>query len=328
MKNYLAVLRNLPLTFFIVITIFYMQTVEADVVSINAGGTQEIAFTPDKYIEGFFSGTEENLTSPGNGTNGTGGGGGWGGTTTNVSVIPSEFNINLIVNTQTSRIIQIRNLGTTPITFTVSQQNLQGRVSFENNSITIPAFQTFNLNVTFFALDEPGFFTGIINIGGNPVLVAINVKTEFLLFDSNVVVLNENYLVPQGDELKTRVTLIPLGDPERLDVTLLFVIKDYSGKIYLTKSETLLIENLTGLNRDFDTGNLPLGDYIIGLELTYPGGVAPSSAHFQITQRRGLIERIILYLISLILLTMILILFIIIWRRKKKKEEENSQEKT
>lgn len=322
-------MRGLYLVFFLTTVIFCMQTVRADVVSINTGGTQEIVLSPDKYIEGFFSGIEENITNATNATPPSGGGGGGGGVASNISVIPSEFNINLIVNRQTSRIIQIRNLGTNTLSVPISQQNLQGRVSFENNgTVIVPAGQIVNLNVTFLALNESGFFTGIINVGGHQVLVAINVKTEFLLFDSNIVVLNENYIVPQGDQLKTRVTLIPLGDPERLDVNLLFVIKDYAGKIYLTKSETLLIENLTGINRDFDTGSLPLGDYIIGLELTYPGGVAPSSAHFQIIEKRGIVGRIILYLISLILLILILILLILIWRRRKKKKEEASEETT
>ncbi len=302
-----------------------MQTIQADVVSTNAGGTKEIALTPDKYIEGFFSGiptAEANVTPPPPPPPPPPGGGGV--TLTNISVIPSEFNINLVVNTTTDRIIQIRNSGTDSVSVSVSQQNLDGRVSFSNNTIVIPAGQIVDLNVTFIALNEPGFFTGTINIGGKQVLVALNIKTNFLLFDSNIVVLNQNYLVPQGDQLRTRVTLIPLGNPQRTDVNLLFVIKDYSGKIYLTKSETVLVENLTGVNRDFDTGSLPLGDYIIGLQLTYPGGVAPSSAHFKITKAVGTIGKIILYLISLILLVLITILLILIWRRRRKKNEEAS----
>jgi len=124
------------------------------------------------------------------------------------------------------------------------------------------------------------------------------------------------------------VTLIPLGDPERLDVGLFFTIRDYSGRIYLTKSETMLVEKLTQIDRNFDTGALPLGKYVVGLELRYPNGVAPSSAHFEVTERPGLISRIILYIVSLILLILIIILIIIIWRRRKKKEEEPSPETT
>ena len=124
--------------------------------------------------------------------------------------------------------------------------------------------------------------------------------------------------------MKTLVTLIPLGDPDRLDVTLDFVIKDYNNNIYLTKSETLLVEEKMEIKRDFDTGMLPLGDYIVGLELKYPNGVAPSSAHFEIIPSRSLFARLVLYIIFMILVISILILVILIWRRRKKKEEQGA----
>ena len=312
------------LIFFLIITIFSLQTIKADVISANSGGTQEVAVTPDKYIEGFFSGisaaaaAEEPPSPPG-------GGGGGGGAPANISARPTEFNINLKVNTTTERTIKVRNSGASTVTIAVSS-NLGNHIILGNTSLTIPAGQDVDLKVIFVALSEPGIFTGTINIGGKPVLVSLNVKTKFLLFDSNIIVLNENYLVPKGDELRTRVVLIPLGDPERLDVELFFTIRDYSGKIYLTKSETLLVEELTELDRNFDTGALPLGKYVVGLELRYPNGIAPSSAHFEVTQRRGILGRIILYLVSLILLILIIVLIILIWKRRKKEKEEGIAE--
>ncbi|MDP3992545.1 MAG: hypothetical protein Q8P79_03515 [Nanoarchaeota archaeon] len=310
----------ISLTLFFILTIFFLQTIQADVVSVNTGGTQEIAVTPDKYIEGFFSGTgeaaaEEVVTPPS--------GGGGGGAAVNINVTPAEFNINLAVNTTTERTIQVRNLGTSSVTVAVTQSNLGNHVILGATSLTIPGGQSVDLNVVFVALSEPGIFTGTITIGGKTVLVSLNVKTQLLLFDSNIIVLNEDYLVPQGDELRTRVTLIPLGDPERLDVELFFTIRDYAGRIYLTKSETMLVDRLTEIDRNFDTGALPLGKYVVGLELRYPNGVAPSSAHFEVTKGAGILGRIILYLISLILLILIIILLILIWKRRKKKEEEN-----
>jgi hypothetical protein len=137
-----------------------------------------------------------------------------------------------------------------------------------------------------------------------------------LLFDSNIIVLNDNYLVPQGDKLRTSVTLIPLGDKERMDVTLNYIIKDYEGHIYLTRSETVLIENQVNFKRNFDTGILPLGQYIVGLELIYPNGVAPSSAHFEVTQGRQntFFGKVVFFLINLILIVLILIIILIVWR--------------
>jgi len=155
-------------------------------------------------------------------------------------------------------------------------------------------------------------------------LVALNVREGILLFDSNIAVLNENFEVPQGRILRTLVTLIPTGDPARLDITLEFTIKDYSGKVYLTKTETLLIEEQMELNRNFDIGNLPLGDYVIALELVYPEGVAPSSAHFKVIERPPVIVigKIILFLIILILLIAITIIIILILRKLREKNKK------
>ncbi|MEK6840679.1 MAG: myxococcus cysteine-rich repeat containing protein [Nanoarchaeota archaeon] len=336
---------------FFLLTLFFQQSIQADVVSVNSGGSQEIAVTPDKYVEGFFFGipvaaavcgnsiieTGEQCDD-GNAVSGDGcsstcqtevvtppGGGGGGGARpyANINVSPIEFNVNLILNTTTERTIRVTNLGTSPVTVGISQSNLDNHVILGNTTLTIPAGQSIDLKVIFVALSEPGIFAGTINIGGRTVLVSLNVKTQFLLFDSNIIVLNKDYQVQQGDELKTKVTLIPLGDPERLDVGLFFTIRDYSGKIYLTKSETILVEELTELERNFDTGSLPLRNYVVSLELRYPNGVAPSSAHFEITKKSDIIGRIILYLITMILITLIMILIIIIWKRREKKEEEN-----
>ena len=305
--------------FLIALIIFFSQTSEADVISVNAGGTQEIALTADKYVEGFFSGIPE--SAAGAAAPSGGGGGGGAVASANIAPTPAEFNINMIVNTTTERTISIRNLGTSSLTVAVTESNLGNHVILGNTSLTIPTGQSVNLKVIFVALSEPGIFAGIINIGGKNVLVSLNVKTQLLLFDSNIVVLNRNYQVIQGDDLRTRVTLIPLGDPERLDVSLFYTIRDYSGKIYLTKSETMLVEKLTEVNRNFDTGALPLGKYVVGLELKYPNGVAPSSAHFEVLEKKiSILGRIVPYLISFVLLVFIIILFLLILKRTKKKE--------
>ena len=206
----------------------------------------------------------------------------------------------------------------------VSQQGLDNHVILGNTSLLIAAGETVDLDVVFVALSEPGIFVGKIIIGGHEVLVALNVKTKLLLFDSNIVVLNSGLKVPRGEQLKTLVTLIPLGDPERLDVTLNFIIKDYTNKVYLTKSETLLVTNLTELRRNFDVGLLEPGDYVVGLQLVYPNGVAPSSAHFRVVEKTAMtfFGKVILFLIMMILIIGIFILIILIWRRRKKKDEE------
>jgi len=343
------------LTFFLIIlTSFFLPTIQADVISLNPGGSEEFVVTTDRYIEGFFFGEIVCVpdTCVGLGYNCGSWSDGCGGTVdcgpcgsgytctagicvaevtpgngaapaANIALNPTEFNIDMEINTNVKRVIKVTNLGTSTITVSVTQQNLDNKVILGNTSLTIPAKQIVGLDVIFVAPGEPGIYTGKIIIGGRAVLVTLNVRTKRLLFDSNIVVLNEDYKVRQGEQLKTLVTLIPMGDPARLDITLNFVIKNYANRVYLTKSETLLVEEQVQLRRNFDTGNLPLGDYIVGLELVYPGGVAPSSAHFIVVERAisTILGRIILFLIILILIVAIIIIILLIIRKIKERKQ-------
>jgi hypothetical protein len=344
------------LTFFFTL-IYFLPTIQADVISLNPGGSEEFVVTTDKYIEGFFFGDIEEIACVPDTCAGLGYGcGSWsdgcGGTldcgacgsgytctagtcvadvvgngvappVANIALNPTEFNIYMEINTNVERVIKVTNLGTSSITVSVTQQNLDNKVILGNTSLTISAGQTVELDVIFVAPGEPGIYTGKIIIGGKVVLVTLNVKTRLLLFDSNIVVLNEDYKVRQGEQLKTLVTLIPMGDPTRLDVTLDFVIKDYANRVYLTRSETLLVEEQVQLRRNFDTGALPIGDYVVGLELVYPGGVAPSSAHFMVVERpiSTILGRIILFLIILILIIIIIIIIVLIIRKIKERKQ-------
>ncbi|MCK4647547.1 hypothetical protein KAT24_01290 [Candidatus Pacearchaeota archaeon] len=333
-----------------------LPTFSADVISLNSGGSNVIVLNPDSYIEGFFGcvpttcaklgyncdswpdGCGKTLTC---GTCGTGytctsgicvadavppvtppGGNGAVTPTLRIAVTPTSININLAINTNKEQVINVKNLGTSSATVSISQSGLTNMVILGNTSLTLAAGETKQFSVIFVALDETGIFTGTINVGLVKIPVSLNIKTKLLLFDSNIVVLNRDYKVSQGSDLRTRVTLIPMGDPERLDVTLNYVIKDYSGKVYLTQSETVLVEKKVNFRRNFGTGSLPLGKYIVGLELVYSGGVAPSSAHFEIVQKTAtdfLGSLMFILLIAILILAILIILLII--RRKKQQEQ-------
>lgn len=336
------------------VLVFLFPLVNSDILSINSGGSGEVVINPGSYIEGFFScipytcsglgyecGTWDDDcggtlncgtcasgysctsgvcvadTPPGG--DDPGGGGGAGVSTTNLLVSPMEFNINLAVNTNKEETISVTNLGTSTVNISIRQQNLGNMVILEQTFLELAAGESKNLNLVFVALSQTGIFTGKIFVGTKQVLVSLNIKTKLSLFDSNIAVLNKDYIVEQGDDLMTEVTLIPMGDPDRLDVTLNYLIKDYNDKTYLTKSETLLVEEEIDFKRDFGTGILPLGDYIIGLELVYPNGIAPSSAHFQVVEKKpsSLLGKLAFFLIILILIISIFIVLFFIIRKKK-----------
>lgn len=342
---------------FLLITLTFVlisPLIMADIVSINGGGAEGIIINPGANIEGFFacypktcaslgydcnswadgcggtlscgscsSGytcTSGVCTSTGGGGEYSGGGGGGEATISpKIIVVPRQINVKLAINTNQKEIIKITNNGDSPKTLFIVQKGLDQMIILGESSLTVAPGETKSFEITLVAPDTTGIFTGKISIGGIEVLVTLNVKTKLLLFDSNIVVLNPDYRVSQGSLLKTKIELIPLGDQERLDVTLNYVIKDYSGKIYLTKSETVLVEEKMQFKRNFGTGMLSAGDYIIGVELIYPGGVAPSSAHFEIVRRtlQDIFAIIIFSLIVIILIVSIIIVTLLIIKRRR-----------
>jgi cysteine-rich repeat protein len=261
-----------------------------------------------------------------------------------IRIDPDKITKSMLINSNVEATIGITNLNKTHSTnFSVYSAGFDSDliVSFwdEDNRrwtnsfpLTLSAGEIYELRIRFSAPNNTGSYNGTIFIDGKNASVKLNVQERLLLFDSNIIVLNPDYRVPQGENLRTSVTLIPLGDKERMDVTLNYVVKDYEGRVYLTRSETVLVDNQVNFKRNFDTGVLPLGQYIVGLELIYSNGVAPSSAHFEVVQGRQstFFGRIVFFLINAILIILILIIILIIWRiikqlRDKKKEEDRKK---
>ncbi|MDD5700049.1 MAG: hypothetical protein PHH00_02545 [Candidatus Nanoarchaeia archaeon] len=303
----------------LILAALLVSLVRADIISVNSGGSGNISITPDEYTEGSFGdpGIEQPAAEevpPEVVVPGGGGGGGGRVTVGNITVSPSQFDITMLINTNIRKTLTVTNSGTTSRTITISQTGLNNMIIIENTSISLNSGQTKQIGVIFVALNQTGIYNGTIYVGTIAIPVTLNVLKEFILFDSNIVVLNDNYQVPQGDVLKTEVTLIPMGGPVRMDVTLNYFIKNLNGTVFLTRSETLLVEEQKRIRRDFDTGGLPLGKYVVELELVYPFGVAPSSAHFDVIENARDIFSLVMYwimfgiiiiLIALITLTII-----------------------
>ena len=250
-------------------------------------------------------------------------------TLTGLVISPQTINLNLVANsdpedfsTSVTKIIRITNYRTNTTTISISLVELAGLAYINDTSFDLAPGASKDVTVVFIAPSQSGIFVGKILIGSESVLVSLNVNPKISLFDSNIVVTNKNYQVRKGDRLKTEITLIPMNSGEKLDVTLDFEIKDFNGNSYTKKSETLLLEEKVTIQRDFDVGELPLGKYIIGLELIYPEGKAPSSAHFEIIAGKSNLFWVILIILILLILIILTILIIILVRRRNKENQQ------
>lgn len=253
-----------------------------------------------------------------------GGGGGSSGTAPSINLEPSEFNINLAVNTTKKTQVTVTNNGNIQTTMSISH-TLGTKAIINTSSITIPSGESRTFEVIFAATDSTGIFTGKIFVDGYSIPVSLNIKTKLLLFDSHITVLNSGYLVEKGENLLTKIELIPMGDDARLDVELNYLIKDFENNTYISQSEMVLVDNRTEFERSFDVSSLPLGDYIVGLELVYPNGVATSSADFTLITKKGLtiLVETVFYLLILIIVIIILIILVAFYSMISEKKGKN-----
>ena len=261
---------------------------------------------------------------------GGGGGGGGGGTTPltktlpvveGISVDTSEINIYLVLSSNKERIVSIKNSGDVERVVKISSSNLDDIVLIKEETITLAPGESKDLDVRFIAPSKTGIYTGKINIGGKEILVSANVQSKELLFDAIIAVPEQDKNIDLGSQLDVQITLIPMGEDPRVDVTLNYVVKDYNGKTYLEESETILVEGQKNFQKRIPTSGLPTGNYIVGLEVVYPNGVAASSSHFQVVKKEPFsIKNILIVFIAIVLIALIVVVYLFISYRNRRKK--------
>jgi len=219
----------------------------------------------------------------------SGGGGGAAATSpSKFSVEPEEYEKEMVINRISFDKITIINEGNTVGQYSISVEVISDMVTFEEQTITIEPGETKNAEFKITSPKEPGIYTGKIIIGSGSlkkeILVVINIQTEESLFDIIVSIPLQMKVMGMGHNLIAQISLLEMGFKEQKDVTLNYIIKDFDGKIYLSESETIAVADKKVLDKEFFTSNLPFGEYILGVELIYPDGIAVASSHFKISE--------------------------------------------
>jgi uncharacterized membrane protein len=222
-----------------------------------------------------------------------------------------------MIDSEKERIIKIINAGDIAEKIEVKQSNLVYIAELSETSFSLEPGESKEIRVNLKAPHEAGIYTGKILIAGKEILVSMNIRSGALLFDAGIVVPDAYKTISPGDRIKTQVNLIPMGENPRLDVTLNYIIKDFDGKVHTQESETILIDKQKSFEKEFSSVNLEPGDYVIGLELIYPNGVATSSSHFKIEEKSLFNLQNILILAGIVLAIGIILLMIKYKKHKK-----------
>ena len=241
--------------------------------------------------------------SSGSGASSSGGGGGSGGfsapaatSSTNESTVvrasdrspflevPEGLSFSVFINVATTRSFIVKNLRSYTVTLTVGMEGLDDYLSV-GAPLTIQPGEEREITLAVKALRE-GLLTGMILLsdGSRQVRIptVLNIRSENFLFDAGIAIRSEGKRVVQGDGLKTQINLLQVGPKQKVDVVATYVIKDFSGKIYLEETETFYVLESKEFVKEFDTSQLPEGTYILGLEIQYPGAFATSSSQFEV----------------------------------------------
>jgi hypothetical protein len=235
-------------------------------------------------------------TPPGNPGGSTGGGGGAGGGVVApqaraFEVSASNYQNTVALNNVKFDHVTITNTGNSDETFTFSVEQIDNIISFDKDNVVIPANSSQDIEFKVAAPKNIGVYTGkiIVTSGSTSkeILITINVNTEKSLFDVTLALQNKQNTIQVGDNLQAQFNLLQMGLKEKMDVTLNYEIKDFEGKTYLTESETVAVYDQGKINKEFDTSNLPEGDYVLGVEMIYPDGVAVASSQFSVKTKTG-----------------------------------------
>ena len=178
---------------------------------------------------------------------------------------------------------------------------------FMQDSINLASKESTNLGFIIVAPSEPGLYVGKIIVNGREIPISISVSTKELLFDVEVTIPDSHKLIETGEKLEAQITLIPMGEDPRLDITINYIIKDFEGRTFLTESETILVEEQKTFKKIFATQNLPEGKYVLGVELNYINGMAVSSSNFEVGMRSHFLSRYQIIIFSWILAILIIV---------------------
>jgi hypothetical protein len=172
-------------------------------------------------------------------------------------------------------------------TIVLSLQNMEGIIRFNKTKFTIKPAETLRLKYDVIPPNEPGVYTGKILISSGSgkaeeIEFILNVQSYRNLFDVFVNITNESKTISSDEALVAQIILVQFGSNEKTDVTINYYIKDFNGTLYFNESETIMVFTEKTYKKEFRPQWLQPGNYVLGIEAVYPGGVATASSQFNI----------------------------------------------
>jgi hypothetical protein len=232
---------------------------------------------------------------------GTGGGGGGGGSAPSTMSIRGEdvfignkfIDVYMGLDSIKTNKINLYNQANEIFNIRINVNGLNNILTIkeEDLSFLLLGNEKRTINVRIISPAEPGVYEGNIKITSKrsvqTIEVKITVTDQELWFDAEVAIPWDYKIIGEGSSLPVQLNLLPVGLEQGFDVEAIYTIKDFDGRLWLDESKMFFVNDSYTEKIDFATGNLPDGQYVLELELIYPGGVATSRSSFEV---RGAVE--------------------------------------
>ena len=270
----------------------------------------------------------EEETSPGETTGETGSTGGAGSfinmssvdlSKVDISVNPETLIATVFIDFETKKYVNVTNNGPEAVSLDIALDQLQDIVSMRSTGVTLNPGESRAIELIIGKMTK-GVKVGNLNlffkISGKVIKqipIIINPMSENFLFDTSLTIPDQYKQITPGSRLRAQMNLLQVGPQEKVDIVATYTIKDFSGKSYLEESETFYVLGDKTLVKDFSTKDLPIGKYVLSVEIVYPGAFASSSAQFEVVETK-LTTFMIVVLIGIFVAFFVVTL---IWARRK-----------
>ena len=261
-------------------------------------------------------------TSPSSGGNSGGGGGGKVILNPKFEVNKELVKVEIKQGETVTEKLKIKNTGNINLNIKIEIKNLENILVLSEDNFNVPLNQEKEINLNFYSKNNqiPEVYLGKIIIDSNGIIKILNiiveVKEKNPLFDIKTNVLTP--MITYEDTLNAQISINNLGDILPIDGLLYYAVKDFNGRVYTFKEESLAIDQTLDLVREIKLPLLPPGDYILYSKISYNKIQAISSDSFKIIklEKPSLDAKNIT--LSLIILVVLIILLPIILLLKKK----------
>ena len=290
----------------------------------NISYTGEVSLNSVLFV--FNDGSEETINFTSGGDNpgqGNGGGGGKVKVVINPKDVKLRSSLNEIIATVISgedntREIVFTNTGLQSYTFDFRVVGMGAKSDISPSTITLAPGQSIGLTLRLSGL-KMGVLVGsvVVSVGEVEVKripVIANIKSKNFLFDSRISLPYEFKKIVFGEKITAEISLeeVGMGDT-KVDVTTNYIIKDMNGRTLYEESETFAVEGEKKFSKEFNTNDLPLGKYVLAMEIIYPGAFATSSTQFSVVTKENFLDNIsptfqVIYVFGIIVLISIIVI--------------------